>query len=333
MRLFWSIFRRKCSTLQSMGRDVGALTFLGCKQATRKVTAHDQSESLRAAAAEIDLHQYATASSNPVFALLDKEFHTRVPSTPTLPSRFCPSTRPMRQGKRHGTRTAWRVSATHFVLVLTTKIDPTSGLARGLSQPNPVVFVVDDDAPMREALTGLISATGLRVECFASADEFLRRAVPDAPSCLVLDVRMPNQSGFELQHELAAGGRDIPVIFITGHGDIQMAVRAMKAGAFEFLPKPFRGDDLLTAIHQAIERNRQARAQGAELALVRERRDRLTAREFEIMARIASGKLNKQIAAELGVSENTIKAHRRHIMKKMGAANFAELMLMIERLL
>jgi FixJ family two-component response regulator len=217
--------------------------------------------------------------------------------------------------------------------VFTPKTDPSNAAARGSSQPDPVIFVVDDDASMREALAAVIAASGLRVECFASAHEFLQRAAPDAPCCLVLDVRMPDVGGFELQHELAAAGRDMPVIFITGHGDISMAVRAMKAGAFEFLPKPVRGDDLLAAIRQAIERNRQARAQAAELAVIRQRRDRLTPRELEIMARIGRGKLNKQIAAELSISENTIKAHRRHIMKKMDAANFAELMLMIERLL
>jgi FixJ family two-component response regulator len=144
---------------------------------------------------------------------------------------------------------------------------------------------------------------------------------------------MPEVGGFELQHALAASGRDMPVIFITGHGDIPMAVRAMKAGAVEFLPKPVDGEDLLAAIHQALERDEKGRARRAELALIRERRSRLTAREREVMARIARGKLNKQIAAELGVSENTIKAHRRHIMKKMSATNFAELVLMIERLL
>jgi FixJ family two-component response regulator len=202
-----------------------------------------------------------------------------------------------------------------------------------LNQRDPVIFVVDDDASMREALAGLIASGGLRVECFASAHEFLRRAAPDAPSCLVLDVRMPEVGGFELQHELAAAGRDLPVIFITGHGDIPMAVRAMKAGAFEFLPKPVRGDDLLVTIRQAVERDQQARVRRAELALIRQRRDRLTAREIEVMARIARGKLNKQIAAELGISENTIKVHRQHVMKKMGAANVAELVRMIERLL
>jgi FixJ family two-component response regulator len=214
-----------------------------------------------------------------------------------------------------------------------TRIDPANVTARDSNQSEPVVFVVDDDVAMRDALAGLLASSGLHVECFASAHEFLRRAAPDAPSCLVLDVRMPEIGGFELQHELVAAGRDMPVIFITGHGDIQMAVRAMKAGAFEFLPKPVEGEDLLAAVHQALERDRRARVQGAELALIRQRRDRLTAREIEVIAHIARGKLNKQIAAELGVSENTIKAHRRHIMKKMGATNVAELVMMMERLL
>jgi FixJ family two-component response regulator len=210
----------------------------------------------------------------------------------------------------------------------TTPTDP-----RGASQPDSVIFVVDDDASMREALAGLIAASDLRVECFASAHEFLQRAAPNTPSCLVLDVRMPDIGGFELQHELAAEGRDLPVIFITGHADIPMAVRAMKAGAIEFLPKPVKGEDLLAAIGQALERDRRARAQRAELALLRQRCDRLTDREFQVMARIARGKLNKQVAAEFGLSENTIKAHRRHIMEKMGANTFAELVAMIERLL
>jgi FixJ family two-component response regulator len=192
---------------------------------------------------------------------------------------------------------------------------------------------VDDDVSMREALGGLISASGLRVECFASAQEFLRRRPSPGPSCVVLDVRMPGGGGFELQHELLASGRELPVIFITAHADIPMAVQAMKAGAFEFLAKPFRSEDLLAAIGQALERDRQERQRRAELASIRERRSRLTPRETQVLAGLARGKLNKQIASELGVSENTIKAHRRHLMKKMNAANFAELVLMIDRLL
>jgi FixJ family two-component response regulator len=185
---------------------------------------------------------------------------------------------------------------------------------------------------VREAVAGLIAAAGLHVECFASAHEFLTRPISDAvSSCLVLDVRMPGIDGFELQRKLVACGRDMPVIFITAHGDIPMAVQAMKAGALEFLPKPFRGDDLLVAIRQALERDRRGRIERAELQLMRTRRARLTHREREVMTRIACGRLNKQIAAELGVSENTIKAHRRHIMQKMGAANFAELLMMMER--
>ena len=233
---------------------------------------------------------------------------------------------------RYETRTGWRVTVSHFASVFTRKIDHSNG-RRGLSQLDPLIFVVDDDALMREALAGLIAASDLRVECFASAHEFLRRAIPDTPSCLVLDVRMPDVGGFELQHELAAEGRDLPVIFITGHGDIPMAVRAMKAGAFEFLPKPVHGEDLLMAIGQALERDRQARARRAEFALLRQRRDRLTHREVEVMTRIARGKLNKQVAAEFGLSENTIKAHRRHIMEKMGAESFAQLVAMLQRLL
>jgi FixJ family two-component response regulator len=226
----------------------------------------------------------------------------------------------------------WRFEVSHFASVLPRRSAiPTD--PRGSSQRGPVIFVVDDDASMREALAGLIAASDMRVECFASGHEFLRLAVPDTPSCLVLDVRMPDLGGFELQRELAAAGRDLPVIFITGHGDIPMAVRAMKAGAIEFLPKPVRGEDLLTAIGHALERDRQACARRAELTLLRQRLARLTDREVEVITRIARGKLNKQVAAEFGVSENTIKAHRRHIMEKMGAESFAELVAMTERLL
>jgi FixJ family two-component response regulator len=195
-----------------------------------------------------------------------------------------------------------------------------------------MVFVVDDDISIREALSSLIAANGLQVECFASADEFLAHPASEVSSCLVLDVRMPGVDGFELQRRLATAGRQLPVIFITAHGDVPMAVRAMKSGAFEFLPKPLRGDALLAAIQQAVERDRSAQIERRELARIQERRRSLTARESEVVTRMVQGMLNKQIAADLGVSENTIKVHRRHIMKKMQAANFAELMLMMERM-
>jgi FixJ family two-component response regulator len=201
-----------------------------------------------------------------------------------------------------------------------------------LKQTEPIVFVIDDDASMREALGTLIASDGLRVLCFASAHEFLRHPVGAQPSCLVLDVRMPGVGGLELQRELVQSGREIPVIFITAHADIATAVRAMKAGALEFLPKPFQSEELLSAIRHALERDRKAIEQRTRLALIRERRDRLSERERQVMVRISGGRLNKQIAAELGISENTIKAHRSHIMRKMGATTLAELLLMIERL-
>jgi FixJ family two-component response regulator len=194
--------------------------------------------------------------------------------------------------------------------------------------------VIDDDVSMREALAGLIAANGLPVECYASAQAFLQQSPPSVlPACLVLDVRMPDVGGLELQRELVDLDRDIPVIFITAHGDIAMAVRAMKAGAFEFLPKPFRSEELLLTIRQALERDREARVHRAELALIRERRRRLTPREVEVMSGVVRGRLNKQIAAELGVSENTVKVHRSHVMQKMQATNLAALALMLERLL
>jgi FixJ family two-component response regulator len=199
-------------------------------------------------------------------------------------------------------------------------------------QAQPVVFVVDDDTSMREGLDSLIASDGLQVECFASAQEFLLSPANEQPSCLVLDVRMPGLSGLDLQRQLATSGRRMPVVFITAHGDIPMAVRAMKAGAVEFLAKPFRSEELLGAIHQALEWDRLAIEQGAKLALIRERRDQLTDRERQVMEHIGRGKLNKQIAAELGVSENTIKVHRRHIMKKMSASTLTELVRIIDRL-
>ena len=194
-----------------------------------------------------------------------------------------------------------------------------------------VVFVVDDDASVREALSSLIRSIGLRVETFSSAREFLSHRRPDAAACLVLDVRLPGPSGLDLQRELAEAGEKIPIIFITGHGDIPMSVRAMKAGAAEFLAKPFREQDLLDAIRQAIERDHQARTEWAALANVRDRYETLTTREREVTALIVEGKLNKQVAAELGISEITVKVHRRHIMEKMQVRSFADLVRMAEK--
>jgi FixJ family two-component response regulator len=194
-----------------------------------------------------------------------------------------------------------------------------------------IVFVVDDDLSVREALASLIGSVGLRVECFASTQEFLRRP-NESPSCLVLDVRMPGLSGLDLQRELARAQRPIPIIFITAHGDIPMAVRAMKAGAIEFLPKPFRDEDLLDAIRQALDRDEATKVRRAEVTGIIGRHARLTERQRQIMTRIVEGKLNKQIAAQLGLSENTIKVHRRRIMERMGASSLAELVHMVDRL-
>jgi FixJ family two-component response regulator len=197
---------------------------------------------------------------------------------------------------------------------------------------NSVVFVVDDDVSVREALASLIASVDLRVECFASPHEFLRRRGSEPAACLVLDVRMPGLSGLELQRELARAGHPIPIIFITAHGDIPMAVGAMKAGAFEFLTKPFRDEDLLDSIRRALDSDRSAKARRAELATVTDRYSQLTVRQRQIMKKIVEGKLNKQIAAELQLSENTVKVHRRRIMERMGASNVASLVRMIERI-
>jgi FixJ family two-component response regulator len=195
-----------------------------------------------------------------------------------------------------------------------------------------IVFVIDDDAAVREALANLIASVALPVECFSSAQEFLARRTSDVPACLVLDVRMPGSSGLDLQHELVRVGHSIPIIFITGHGDIPMAVRAMKAGAVEFLTKPFREEDLLEAIRHALDRDRAIRARGAELEAIRGRYAQLTTRQLQIIRRITEGKLNKQIAAELQLSENTVKVHRRRIMARMGATSVATLVRMTERI-
>jgi FixJ family two-component response regulator len=197
---------------------------------------------------------------------------------------------------------------------------------------NAVVYVVDDDVSVREALASLIGSVSLNVECFASPQDFLRRRTRDAPSCLVLDVRMPGVSGLELQRELTRTEQAIPIIFISAHGDIQTAVGAMKAGAMEFLAKPFRDEDLLEAIGQALERDRAAQGRREALASIRNRYEQLTARQRQIASKIVEGRLNKQIAAELHLSENTIKVHRRRIMERMGAGNVATLVRLMEQL-
>jgi FixJ family two-component response regulator len=203
----------------------------------------------------------------------------------------------------------------------------------GIMKPGaPIVFVVDDDLSVREALSSLLRSVGLQVETFASARDFLQHRRPDAPACLVLDVRMPGMSGLDLQRELGNAGERIPIIFITAHGDIPMSVGAMKAGAAEFLPKPFRDQDLLDAVRQAHERDQVARRQRSDLAQIQHRFDTLTAREREVIMLTVRGMLNKQIAAELGIAETTIKVHRHHIMQKMGAESLPALVRMVEKL-
>ena len=201
-----------------------------------------------------------------------------------------------------------------------------------MTELHHVVFIVDDDASVRDALKRLIRSVGLRVELFGSAQEFLQRGRPDVPSCLVLDVRLPGIGGLDLQRQLADANVQTPIIFITAHGDIPMSVRAMKAGAVKFLTKPFRDQDLLDAIQIALERDRARLQREAEIAVLRERFESLTLREREVVAMVVSGMLNKQIAVEIGITENTVKVHRSRAMEKMQAQSLADLVKMVERL-
>jgi FixJ family two-component response regulator len=194
-----------------------------------------------------------------------------------------------------------------------------------MTEAAPIVFVVDDDASVRRAIKRLVGSIGLKVEVFGSAHEFLSSKRPEAPSCLVLDIRLPGISGLDFQRTLADANIHIPIIFITAHGDIPMTVRAMKAGAVEFLAKPFRDQDLLDAIHVALELDRTRRQQESEIAILRKRLESLTPREREVLPLVVSGLLNKQIAGEIGTSENTVKVHRSQLMRKMGADSLADL--------
>ncbi len=201
-----------------------------------------------------------------------------------------------------------------------------------MTEADAIVFVIDDDAAIREALESLVRSVGLQVETFRSPREFLKMQLPQVASCLVLDVRLPGVSGLDFHRQLAEAKVHIPVIFITGHGDIPMSVRAMKAGAVEFLTKPFRDQDLLDAVQLSLKKDRARREREAEITILKERFESLTPREQEVLPWVVSGRLNKQIAAELGTSEATVKVHRSQLMRKMGAESVADLVRMADKM-
>ena len=200
------------------------------------------------------------------------------------------------------------------------------------AEEKPVVFVIDDDAPVRDALSGLFRSVAISAQLFGSTQEFLQAKRPDAPGCIVLDIKMPGLSGLDFQRHMAKSGIHLPIIFITGHGDVPMSVQAMKAGAIEFLTKPFSDQDLLAAISVGIERDRNRRQNGAIIAKLRESFASLSPREREVMTQVVDGRMNKQIAASLRLSEITVKVHRGHLMQKMGAKSLAELVRMAAKL-
>ena len=200
------------------------------------------------------------------------------------------------------------------------------------TEAQPIVLVIDDDAPLREALSSLFRSVGLQVKTFGSAQEFLQSGAPDGPSCLVLDVRMPGGSGLELQRDLAAANRQVPIIFITAHADIPMTVQAMKGGAIEFLTKPFRDQELLDAVEAGLARDLARRESDRALGALRQRFETLSSREREVMIQVTAGRLNKQIASDMGIAESTVKVHRTHVMRKMQARSLPELSRMADML-